>query len=345
MDGAERTITKESLPNKEQEATTSLDVDENDDSEDGAPETVTDCLRVLSKEAREFYFSSNVAEINEVPTPLEFYRDWVASNRPVIFRGAIQDWPAIKKWRDNQYFRDAIGEKEVTVSVTPTGYADAAVGENFVMPEERRITVNKFLNIIENPASQSGVFYAQKQNSSLTEEFAEIMGDIRQLGWATEAFGKQPDAVNFWLGDARAVTSMHKDPYENIYCVVRGSKEVILQPPTDLPWIPAHPLKPAEYHLNQEEGDWEIREVEGDPVPWIVVDPLLPDLDKFPDYANSTQIKMTVNAGDVLYLPSLWFHHLRQSHGCIAVNFWYDMEFDVKYNYYNLLANLKNIRL
>ena len=25
-------------------------------------------------------------------------------------------------------------------------------------------------------------------------------------------------------GDKRAVTSMHKDPYENIYCVVRGYK-------------------------------------------------------------------------------------------------------------------------
>ena len=28
---------------------------------------------------------------------------------------------------------------------------------------------------------------------------------------------------------------MHKDPYENIYCVVRGTKDIILQPPTDLP--------------------------------------------------------------------------------------------------------------
>ena len=29
--------------------------------------------------------------------------------------------------------------------------------------------------------------------------------------------------------------------------------------------------------------------------------------------------------------------------GCIAVNYWYDMEFDTKYNYFNLLANLKNV--
>jgi len=317
-------------------------VDDEDREDEAALMTVTDSLRLLSMEARDFYFSVPVVEKSEVPTPLEFYRDWVAPNRPVILRGAILDWPAVKKWKDNQYFRNVIGDKEVTVSVTPTGYADAALGDKFVMPEERQLTVNKFLDVIENPTAHSGVFYAQKQNSSLTEEFGEIMADIRHLDWATEAFGKQPDAVNFWLGDGRAVTSMHKDPYENIYCVVRGSKEIILQPPTDQPWLPVQSLQPAVYH-HSEEGGWQVKKVEGDPVPWIVVDPLCPDVDKFPGYANSTQLKMTLNAGDVLYLPSLWFHHLRQSHGCVAVNFWYDMEFDVKYCYNNLLEKLKNI--
>jgi hypothetical protein len=32
---------------------------------------------------------------------------------------------------------------------------------------------------------------------------------------------------------------------------------------------------------------------------------------------------------------------LPPTQGCIAVNYWYDMEFDSKYNYFNLLANLK----
>ena len=49
-----------------------------------------------------------------------------------------------------------------------------------------------------------------------------------------------------------------------------------------------------------------------------------------------------MSAGDVLYLPSLWFHHLRQSHGCIAVNYWYDMEFDARYTYNNFLREVSN---
>jgi jumonji domain-containing protein 7 len=78
---------------------------------------------------------------------------------------------------------------------------------------------------------KSNVFFFS-QNSNLTEEFEALLEDTRELEWARVAFGKAPDAVNFWMGDGRAVTSTHKDPYENIYCVVRGYKDFILFPPT-----------------------------------------------------------------------------------------------------------------
>ena len=94
------------------------------------------------------------------------------------------------------------------MAVTPTGYADAMEAELFLMPEEINIKLSRFLDIIQNPDSASGVFYIQKQNSNLTEEFREIIADVeREIPWASEAFGKKPDAVNFWMGDERAVTS------------------------------------------------------------------------------------------------------------------------------------------
>ena len=79
----------------------------------------------------------------------------------------------------------------MTVAVTPNGYADAITDGKFVMPEERRMTFADFLDILDDPDKHNGVFYVQKQNSNLTEEFGHIMGDVEtDIGWGTEAFGE-----------------------------------------------------------------------------------------------------------------------------------------------------------
>ena len=51
----------------------------------------------------------------------------------------------------------------------------------FTLPEERQITFNKFLDIIEGSLQTNGIFYLQKQNSSLTTEFQGLLG--RCLWW------------------------------------------------------------------------------------------------------------------------------------------------------------------
>lgn len=308
---------------------------------------VQGALEELSREARELYLGglpgpggvhqARVPEVSSPPSALQFLRRHVSPSLPLVVRGGCAHWPAVTSWSPAA-LRAALPDTQITVAVTPTGLADAALGEQFVMPEERRMAMAAFLDLLEEPV-EGEVYYVQRQNSNLTEELGGLLGDVAELPWASEAFDRRPDATNFWMGDERAVTSMHKDPYENIYCVVRGHKDILLQPPTDLPWIPYRDLTPAVY--KQEGGVWSTHPTGDPPLPWVAVDPLRPDLASFPLYANSTQLRCRLGPGDTLYLPALWFHHLQQSQGCIAVNFWYDMEFDVKYNYFNLLNNIK----
>lgn len=185
-----------------------------------------------------------------------------------------------------------MGEKNVTVAVTPNGLADGlAVKDDkdyFVMPLEIEMKMADFLDKLDNHSPL--IHYIQKQNSNFTDDFRELCNDIdvSLLSFSAEAFNKEPDAVNFWMGDERAVTSsklfiwnnlnliywkltfrlkVHKDPYENIYCVVSGYKDFILIPPVDLHYVPRNKYPSALYKLdNRNEifidpivnGTWKI---------------------------------------------------------------------------------------
>ncbi|KAJ8681519.1 hypothetical protein QAD02_017311 [Eretmocerus hayati] len=273
---------------------------------------IDESFRVLSQESRELYIPKKIPEVDQSLPPLEFYRNYVSKNIPVLIRNGIKHWKAVEKW-SIPFFKEKLRDKLVNVAVTPNGYADAITKERkaarygdveyFALPDERMMTMSSFLENLEEP--NENVFYIQKQNSNF-EDFSELWKDIDgDISWATEAFGMKPDAINFWMGDKRAVTSMHKDPYENF-------------------------------------SDAPSNGVVYDSVNWIAVDPLNPDYSKYPQYKNATKISVTVGKGDILYLPSLWFHHVKQSHGCIAINYWYDMEYDIKYAYYKSLEILCN---
>ncbi|KRT79661.1 hypothetical protein AMK59_7784 [Oryctes borbonicus] len=220
----------------------------------------------------------------------------------------------------------------------------------FALPEEKTMKMKEFLNHLEKP-TDNFICYIQYQNSNLTGHFKELLPDVgEEIPWASQAFDKSPDAVNFWMGDARAITSMHKDPYENIYCVIDGYKDFILIPPTDLPWVRYNTYKKGIFK-NVTTNSYEIEMIKAvlqnennresiETLPWVSIDPLNPDYQHFPEFKRASIYKVRVNKGDMLYLPSLWFHHVRQSHGCIAVNYWYDMDCDIKWCYYRMLETM-----
>ena len=89
------------------------------------------------------------------------------------------------------FSREKVGTIEVTVAITPNGYADAVNGNRFVMPEERMTTFGDFLDIISTADISSkppGVFYVQKQNSNMTDEFKELLEDVEEeILWASQA--------------------------------------------------------------------------------------------------------------------------------------------------------------
>ncbi len=85
-----------------------------------------------------------------------------------------------------------MGDQQVAVSVTPSGYADALCDDLFVTPYETEIPFSDFLSILNGQTPShcpEGVYYIQQQNSNFTSsQFKSLREDIEaDIPWATKA--------------------------------------------------------------------------------------------------------------------------------------------------------------
>lgn len=213
--------------------------------------------------------------------------------------------------------------------------------------------------------NDSGIHYVQKQNDSFRVEFESLWKDVPDniISWGSEVFGLDVDAVNWWCGPDEAVSSMHKDPYENLYCVVKGSKLFTLLPQSAYPYlhttfgVPAHfvsedtrPADTGRSCIVPNHKKWKIERDSPESyatVPWIAVDVDVDEsISEHPraQLLKPTPLRFAVKAGEMLYLPSLMFHRVAQCRGSdeftCAMNYWFDMKHDMRYCYLQYLEKM-----
>ncbi|EOD26562.1 hypothetical protein EMIHUDRAFT_435104 [Emiliania huxleyi CCMP1516] len=191
------------------------------------------------------------------------------------------------------------------------------------------------------------VVYASHQNSSLRTEFEPLWRDVDlSLAWADAAFGAPPAATNFWMGEDAARTTVHADLFDNLYVVVRGRKRFALLPPQEGLLLPPQegralrrrPYPAATYREGAAEGTAtdrtaaaagrgvlraELDEPTSEEM-WSAV-----DLEDEGSAAEVRPLRVEVSAGELLYLPALWWHAVSQRadgprESTIAVNYWYE---------------------
>lgn len=244
----------------------------------------------------------------------------------------------------------------------------------FVLPEERQVSVQEFASLLrrqerkpkasseildhrefelirdedgveekeaveETTEGVEDIVYYSRQNDCLRMELPPNLVSMfpKTFEWAEQAFATgPPQAINLWIGNQRSVSSMHKDPYENLFYVLSGEKIFVLCPPADAPFLYEQAHAAGRFR-KQSNKRWYVQgeideQQQQQYIHWIAADVTRKDdptyMAKYPLLKYTHTIHVTVKAGDLLYLPALWFHRVTQSCETVAINYWYDMQLD-----------------
>nr|XP_024361962.1 F-box protein At5g06550-like isoform X1 [Physcomitrium patens] len=165
------------------------------------------------------WLSADNIERRENLSVEDFIRDFEEQNKPVLLRGVMESWPALKKW-DREYLLKHAGDVDFAAGPIHLKLSDYYKYADLV-EEERPLYIfdSKFAEKVPQLAADYDVpIYFR-------EDLFRILGEER------------PDYRWLIAGPARSGSSFHIDPNSTSAwnAVVRGAKKWVMYPPEVVP--------------------------------------------------------------------------------------------------------------
>lgn len=302
-----------------------------------------------------------VSELSQPVSVEDFFKTYLKENRPVLIKGGQAGWGGDggKDAFSTANLVKTFGDEVVRVSVSQSGRFDGPEPgslwgldddtEVLVRPPATSMLFGDFITLVANRSSHVGsrlteTFYLEYSalHQYLGKEFLNLIPlpkFIEEKHPSVSARAKEhlltPLLSNVWIGSKPTVSPLHYDDYENLLCQIRGNKELILFPPSDLPYL---------YYNGRPKGTLKYKY----PTTFVRDSSTLnrqsivfgssinvdkPDLKLHPLYKKASPIRVFLQPGDILYLPAFWHHEVQSIPDDgdasykglnIAVNFWFE---------------------
>jgi len=234
----------------------------------------------------------------------DFEHHFANSQKPVVIAGWQSPGSPGQTWTMRRLVAE-FGQVKVPVRETDDEFRVIFGGPGSApSPRRTMMDLRSYVDAIER-AAISGTRPPYAGNISLVNDpavrrqFDRLLEDCRFPAWRP---GNSVPEYRLWIGAAGQRSTIHNDPYHNFNAQIVGRKRFILFAPSQ------HGVLSAIYC---NRSMWA-----------SPIDPLAPDFERYPAFANALGYDCTLTEGEVLFLPRFWFHYVEAVTTSVNVNFW-----------------------
>jgi hypothetical protein len=244
------------------------------------------------------------------------FAELLAADSPVILKGLAADWPLVKAGKESPQAAMAYlksfdsGRPVVRFAGAPEikgrfFYNDEMTALNFA---SERVPFDQFLSEVDATLGVSDVPSYYIGSTDIDVHFPGL-SETNSLPLDEDMFRAHPPLPSIWIGN-RTIASAHYDMSNNIAVCVVGRRRFTLFPPDQIANLYPGPLEPT-------PGGQVVS----------MVDFNAPDLSRYPRFTEalaSAQVA-ELEAGDVLFYPALWWHHVEALEPFnVLINYWWN---------------------
>nr|CAB3257799.1 jmjC domain-containing protein 7 [Phallusia mammillata] len=232
-----------------------------------------------------------LAELDTFPGPIEFFDNYVKPSRPVVFRGAAKQFPSFDNWKNDDYLKKTYGKWRIQ--------AEEGKKENRSLGVQD-MSYRKFLSVY----AKSDIYLVQDvlPPNPMTKEV--FLPKCLLCGGYTDVIS----TAVMWFSSGGTKSVLHNDQFENINCLYDGSKELYMVDKKFADLVP----------IDVMDGGYSSVDVEK------------VDMYKYPTLGDLEWHLGKMEAGDCLYIPLNWYHHVNSSQTRnLAINIWWNRMYDL----------------
>lgn len=236
---------------------------------------------------------------------------YLTSGQPFVIKGLITDWPIVQacKQSDEQAVKallDYCQEMPVTVG----NIEESAKGRLFYNSDMSGFNFERITTTISQFFQQLETGWKNGRSTGLylgSTNVDRLMPGFRESHYFP-AIDKHNPLVSIWVSNQCRIAAHHDVP-DNLACCIAGKRRFTLFPPEQVRNLYIGPLDftPAGQAIS-------------------LVDFKEPDFAKFPRFEEALKTAQTVDLmpGDVLFIPSMWWHHVEGLDSLnVLINYWW----------------------